>query len=884
MKISNKLALAVLAFAAILTLSPFLTLQTATAHTPPWTIVTYAYLAVSPNPVGVGESVFLVMWVHPNPPTAAGIGGDRWKDMTVTVTKPDGTTQTLGPFISDATGSTFTSYTPEMVGTYKFVLNYPGQTISMKHPQTGIKADVAALARFGMQDFENDTALPSSATEFLTVQQNPVPKIADYPLPSSYWTRPIEGQNTAWASIASNWLSGVHLGGMKIWQRDGVAPQTSHILWTKPIEFGGIVGGSDTYIPSVAFYHGGSYEGRLANAIIMHGRLYFALPLGHAASGGGYMCWDLKTGEQLWYSDKIGVIGSAAPSKAQLFDYESMNQHGVVGGILWQVIGTTWVGYDGFTGRWVYNLTNVPNGFEVYTNKGEIVRYVLNYNSTTRSGWLALWNNTQDNMGLGGAIGTTSEAYQWRPNGKSVNMSNAYSWNISISYDLTGKGTPTIAYVIPGDIIFGHSTPWAGFTTTGTPNPYTLWAISDKPETRGQLLWKKDYPAPPGNITRNFGPQNEIERVLGYSLGQQCVDPVNRVILMTDEETFQWLGYSLDTGELLWGPVGGDFNAYQYYGSGLGGGQIGFPAYGNLYTQGYGGEIHCYSTRDGRLLWKYNNTNSGMETPWGNYPIFIAAIADGKVYAFNNEHSPNTPLYKGEKIYCIDAYTGQELWTMLGWAGQSGGPGTSTSLLADGVLVYYNYYDNQLYAVGKGPSAITVDAPSIAVPECQPLTIRGTVTDISAGAKKLVADGKFNIVPAVADESMSAFMEFLYMQKPCPANAKGVPVKLTAIDANGNAINIGTTTSDASGLYAMTWTPPSAGMYKIVATFEGSGSYWPSSAETAISVSPAQATPTPTPTPEATVSATTGMVIVAVVILALIIGLVNLLLLLKKKQ
>jgi outer membrane protein assembly factor BamB len=835
------------------------------------------------------------MWLHGAPPTAAGNAGDRWHDFTLEITKPDGTTETLGPFVSDPTGSTYALYTPDQVGTYTFVFKYSGQVLTLVNPQNGIAVSKTdpTLARFGGAAFENDTFLPSSATKTLVVQQQPVEKIPDYPLPSSYWTRPIEGQNEQWASVTSHWLSGAYLGWVtnyqqNLWQKDGVAPNTPHIMWTRPIEFGGIVGGT-TDIFGTGFYSGGSYEGRFTNAMIIAGRLYYQEPLGHSNNGGGYTCVDLRTGAVIWHRDDIGVVATAGlvgtntttstvqtagPTFAQLYQYESPNQHGVVGAILWQTstVGgvTTWQGIDAFTGKWAYNLTNVPAGFEVYTKKGEIVRYVLSYNTTTKKGTLGLWNNTCEQQGLHAAKGTVSEAWQWRPNGKVIDMRNAYSWKVNIDYDLTGDAAPTIVSVIPGDIIIGTSSAlaWLGGVIIKTPDPIVVWAISDRDDgTRGQLLWLKKYPAPENFITPYWGP----------------VDPVSRVWTLNYIETFEWVGYSVDTGEQLWGPVKGAQNDFSYYGSGKGGGQVGFVAYGNLYTQGFGGEIVCFSMSTGQVLWRYANTNSGIETVWGNYPIFIAAIADGKVYAFNNEHSPNYPLYKGEKIYCIDAFTGQELWTMSGWAGQTGGPGTSTGILAEGFFVYYNYYDNQIYCIGKGPSKTTVDAPTVAVPECQPITIRGTVTDISAGAKQLVDSGKFNIVPAVADESMSAFMEFLYMQKPCPANAKGVPVKLTAIDENGNTINIGTATSDASGLYAMTWTPPSAGMYKIVATFEGSGSYWPSSAETAISVSPAPEA-TPTPTTEAPVSATTGMVIVAVVVLALIIGLVNLLLLLKKKQ
>lgn len=882
MKNPKKITLIVFAFALILTMSLFMTsLQTATAHTPSWTVPTYAYLVVSPNPVGVGQQAFAVMWLHGAPPTASGAAGDRWHDFTLEITKPDGTTQTLGPFTSDPTGSTYTLYTPDQIGSYKFVLKYSGQVLTMVNPQNGIAASRtdATLARFGGVTFENDTFLPSEATKYLTVQQQPIQKTSDYPLPTEYWTYPIEGQNAAWANIASNWLQGAYLGWVNpnqqnLWQKDGVAPKSSHIMWTKPIEFGGIVGGT-TGIPGVGYYSGGSYEGRFTGAMIMNGRLYYQEPLGHSNTGGGYTCVDLRTGEVLWHRDDIGItvtagivgtntttstMATAGPSFGQLYGYESPNQHGVVGGVLWQTSTaagvTTWQGIDPFTGKWLYNLTNVPAGFEVYTTKGEIVRYVLNYNMATKSGSIALWNNTCEQQGLHLLKGTGTEAWQWRPNGKVVDMRNAYSWNVTLP-DLSGLSAPSIVSVIPGDVIIGTSSSlsWLGGIIMKTPDPITMWAISDKPETRGQLLWVKNYSAPANFITPYMGP----------------VDPVSRVWTLTYIETMEWVGYSVDTGELLWGPVTGVENDFTYYGGGRGGGQIGFAAYGNLYTQGFGGELICYSMTTGNVLWRYANTNSGDETVWGNYPLFVAAIADGKVYAFNNEHSPNYPLYKGERVRCIDAFTGEEIWSMLGWAGQAGGPGTSTGILADGTLVYYNYYDNQIYSVGKGPSAVTVDAPLTAITQGQTVTIRGTVTDICEGAKQLVENGKFNIVPAVADENMGPWMEYLYMQKPMPSNAKGVPVTLTATDSSGNTITIGTVTSDISGNYATMWSPPSAGQYTITVAFEGTDSYWSSSAETAVGVSGSATTEEAAPA-----FSTVDIAIIAAVFIAILIGIVNL--------
>jgi len=95
-------------------------LPNAEAHTPPWSVPTYSFISVSPNPIGVGQTVNVNFWVNLPPPTASAQYGDRWHNMTVVVTKPDGTSTTLGPFTSDATGGTFTTYTPEVIGNYTF--------------------------------------------------------------------------------------------------------------------------------------------------------------------------------------------------------------------------------------------------------------------------------------------------------------------------------------------------------------------------------------------------------------------------------------------------------------------------------------------------------------------------------------------------------------------------------------------------------------------------------------------------------------------------------------------------------------------------------------------------------------------------------------------
>jgi hypothetical protein len=119
-------------------------------------------------------------------------------------------------------------------------------------------------------------------------------------------------------------------------------------------------------------------------------------------------------------------------------------------------------------------------------------------------------------------------------------------------------------------------------------------------------------------------------------------------------------------------------------------------------------------------------------------------------------------------------------------------------------------------------------------------------------------------------------MEYLYMQKPCPADVTGVPVKLEAFGEDGSYVDIGTVTSDAYGNFKSAWTPPDEGLYTIMATFAGSDSYWSSYAGTGISVGPSPAAPEPVEIPAYPDYTPLFAGIAAIGIVAIIIGLVNL--------
>jgi outer membrane protein assembly factor BamB len=82
-------------------------------------------------------------------------------------------------------------------------------------------------------------------------------------------------------------------------------------MWSKPIQDGGVVGGSRVGIDGNTFYMGGSYNVRFASGIVMYGRLFYQEPYGNSGGGGDYVAVDLRTGEELW---RTNVTATGAPN------------------------------------------------------------------------------------------------------------------------------------------------------------------------------------------------------------------------------------------------------------------------------------------------------------------------------------------------------------------------------------------------------------------------------------------------------------------------------------------------------------------------------------------------------------------------------------------
>jgi hypothetical protein len=125
----------------------------------------------------------------------------------------------------------------------------------------------------------------------------------------------------------------------------------------------------------------------------------------------------------------------------------------------------------------------------------------------------------------------------------------------------------------------------------------------------------------------------------------------------------------------------------------------------------------------------------------------------------------------------------------------------------------------------------------------------------------------------VADEDMTAWMEYLVMQKSMPQTVKGVTVELYAIAEDGTTISIGTATTDPlnGGIFSILWTPPKEGRYIITAVFPGSKSYYDSYASTALAVTSAPPAPAAAEQAEFTQTMVTALTVIVVICLILVV-------------
>jgi len=812
-------------------------LPVANANNPAWTIPTHTYVSLTNDVIGVGQQTVIVFWCNFIPPTAVGAYGDRFT-FYVDITKSGGGEKTLGPYTSDPVGGSWVSYTPDEVGTYNITARMDAHKITGLPLAPGYTINTITGATYVNDTFSASESLPAE----LIVQAEPIQAWPEAPLPTDFWTRPINEANRNWASLAANWLAGAAQNvGPTTRFSYGTGPESAHVLWATPMWAGGIM---DARFGDTG-YQTGHYEGTdFVPPIILNGKIFYNV---YSLPREGWNCLDLYTGNTLFFHNTTGPATGQSPSSSgsipyeslafgQILDVENPNQHGGMP-YLWSTSAptpNTWMMFDAQTGNYICSIANVSaSGTAVYSKDGSILRYNivgtgankrLTVWNTTQAIW---WRGTQAMFEAGDYSGFPSNSYwMWRP-GLNVTFDGSHGFSVNASIpDVQGS----IITVRENKFVIGGI---QGKNNGSYVQQGHLWALNLDQEkgAMGKLLWNLTFTAP------EQAPDVAIGRYAG--VGGLQVDPEDGVFVFSSKETMQRWGYSLDTGQKLWGPTEPEPQMnfysmdYDFYGA------RSYIYQGMLLSVGYGGVLIAYDIKTGDILWNYTSRQVGFESPYGNYPVNIAAIADGKLYLVTGEHSISQPMWRGY-MRCVNATTGEELWKILQF-GADGGANLSGMyiVMADGYVVGLNQYDSRIYCYGKGSSATTVSAsPKISMYGSSVL-VEGTVTDDSMSGSRNINGGldtPLKGTPAISDDDMEAWMEYLFMHQAKPTDAKGVEVVLRILDPNGNNYEIGRTTSDANGVYSYMFTPEVPGKYTITAAFEGSKSYYGSYSETAIGV------------------------------------------------
>ena len=804
-------------------------------------IATWPFVDAIPKTAGVGQPV-LINWGLLN---YLNNVNDGW-NVTVQITHPNGKVENITAK-TWSTGTVGRKMSFSEPGNYTLQALYDGETYTWT---TGS----------GTNTVVNGGYYKPSISENVTLQILAGYWKPDYPghsHPTEYWTRPVDSQLREWYSIMGSWVEGSRTTNrVAPWNK---GPESAHILWSTPMGDtpGGLSGGANG---PIGFQTGDAYEGKFENAVIIAGVLYNNRYVANSPRQ-TVVAIDLHTGKTLWEKDfNFGSSAANRITRGQILNFLSENNRGSWA-YLWFTFTTgtganaitTMYGVDPATGDLKYNMTNVPGGTFYIGPSGEMLKYaVTNIGTTANPNWrLTQWNSTHV-VANSGATGATSDAWGSQIQGRQYNATRGYDINVSITGLTTAPGSIVTAF--PEDRVILSSTVNAdGLFLTG---------VSLDPENLGYLIFnRREFKAPAEWADFDFS---------GYASQNAWVtfsnDPYVGVFWTKDNRCNY--GFSLETGRFLWQTESRMYSDAWVSPKGL-------ISYGNFYSSGVGGVAYCFDALTGELLWTYEATDKYNESYHGeNWWLIILFVTDGKVYFGHMVHSNTVPISRGAPFLALDAETGEVVWEIDGAFRQSQWAGLA--MIGDSIIVTPDVYDQQIYAVGKGPSEVTVSVSNDITTAGQPIKVSGTVMDVSPGTQQDNLKLRFpGGVPAVSDESQSEWMLYLYKQFEQPMTVKGIEITVYAYDGE-DVIPIGTTTSDSRGRFSINWIPDKEGDYDIWAYFEGTAAFFGDDAKTEISVYAAAPTLEPEPTPPY------EWYIIGAAILVIVVNLIVTLLLRKK--
>ncbi len=792
---------------------------------------TWTEVGLSPDFVGVNQEITVNIMTYPGPsgPTYEAqylvpeIHGG-FEGISITIKHPDGYEETFMP-IDETIAQTGVEIpgTAQIVGHLQF--RYTPTKVGQYTFTASFPGDFYTTDNIYKPGKLSVYYKPSQSTKpaILTVQEEKVIEAGLLtgwpwsPLPEGYWEEPVDTDNREWHAISGDWTQqGYNIEGSN-YNPYSTAPNSPHIVWATEVGMGGLPGG---FFGSLPYDDGGN------SYIILEGRIY------RSGRSGYFNCYDLRTGELLW--EAPGSV-TLAQRLDPAYQTEAQLHEGGISAWLWRVgasrTGTgpdKWYRYDPYDGDLLQTITNVPRDISgLKFQDGSSIAWVVQSD-------LSKWNTT-DPMKI-----PYANLIKWDYNQMQTTIvySNIYSndwadgivWNVSVKTD---------DVVSVGDNNFRGLNVYpyweANVVVVKTPNAMQQSLGVDM--DTGQILWKN------------------YNMVLDIDVRTEGVATSPSGPLLKQDGGGHWVAYDVKTGREIWKAPTGELPWAL------------LPAYTFVYNNGvifagsYDGYVYAYNKDNGNVIWQSDYVGEQWETIYGNQPFNGMAVgADGKLYYSTDTTYRMMPRTRLHELICIDEYTGKFIWRLP--------IGIEASSIADGYVVGTDTENGIMYAIGKGKTEISVTAPDVAVPKGTAFTIKGSIMDMSPGTPN---------TPAVSDEDMSEWMDYMYGQNATllnnPPTPTGVPVKLSYQMADGNWQDIGEVTSDAFGNFALSWTPSAEGKYAIKAFFLGSESYFSSAETTYVTVGPAPASGgeiEPEPTPEHPIISTELAIAIGVIVVAVV--------------
>ncbi len=338
------------------------------------TVTPVAYLSFRPNPVGLNQPILVNFWIVP------AVTRDRVvRGYQITFTKPDGTKDVVTMDGEPATTANWFEYVIDQVGTWKIKLDFPGTYFN------GTTNQAAESAYYNPC---------STAEQTLTVQQDYVWSWPVSPIPTDYWTRPVDYVHREWWPILGNYPATGYDGHQDPqwntrypdtnphWssQYDFTpwvqAPNTAHIVWKRQTAIAGLTGGQTG--PGSGMQVGGSTTGSPDKPDILYaGRAYQTVtkPMSVLINGtirtqttSVWQCYDIRTGEIYWEQTDVN-----APTMIE-YNYRNEDQtYATSSSVYLMYLGNArLIKYNPFNGAVIANVSIAPltgSGGTYYMNR-----------------------------------------------------------------------------------------------------------------------------------------------------------------------------------------------------------------------------------------------------------------------------------------------------------------------------------------------------------------------------------------------------------------------------------------------------------------------------------------------------------------------------------